>query len=251
MEQEQKEITCYGGSNVSEQDAIARAREKIEKVKSKIAGDLHVFDTYQVEIREEIVRVIDEKAIVTRNRYGAQVLNVEDVMILDIDKPKASFWDLFRRQADAQDKAKIVEMVRTLSRQPRHQGCGFRVYETHKGIRVIVLGRTFDPQADATQAMMKEFNCDALYMLLCKKQACFRARLTPKPSRMRVRGHKVRFPRDGEAEREFRKWLVEYEAASRKFSVCKFVEQIGSGYIPEAVRFHDEITGIYWRQTLA
>jgi hypothetical protein len=246
-----KEIKCYGGSNVSEADASVKAREKIEKVKNKIAGDKHAFDTYEAEIREEIVRVIDEQAIVTRNRYGAQVLNVQDVMIMDIDKPKASLLDILRRQADAKDKAKIVEQVRALSQKAIYQGCGFRIYETRNGIRVIVLGKRFDPQASATVAMMKEFNCDALYTLLCHKQACFRARLTPKPSRMKLRGYKVRFPRDVVAEQEFRQWLAGYEAASRDFSVCKFIEQIGGGDIPEAVRVHDESTGIQWGQKLA
>jgi hypothetical protein len=251
FDQEEKEIRCYGGSNVSEADAIVQAREKIEKVKSKIAGDEHAFDTYEVEIREEIVREIDEKAIVTRNRYGAQVLNVQDLMILDIDKPKASFLDIFRRQADAEDKAKIIEQVRALSRKSVYQSCGFRIYETRNGIRVIVLGKRFDPQAGSTVAMMKEFNCDALYTLLCQKQACFRARMTPKSGRMKLRGYKVRFPRDAETEKEFQKWLAGYEAACRNFSVCRFVSQIGRGDVPEAVRFHDEITGVQWGQELA
>ncbi len=49
----------------------------------------------------------------------------------------------------------------------------------------------------------------------------------------------------------FQQWLAGYEAASRNFSVCKFIEQIGPGDIPEAVRFHDETTGIQWAQKLA
>ncbi len=249
FDQEVKEIKCYGGSNISEADAVAKAREKIAKIKSRIAGDNHVFDDYEVEIREEIVQAVDEKTVITRNRYGAQVLNVQDLMILDIDKPKSSFLDLFKKRVD--DKAKIIEMVRTLAQKSTYQGYGFRIYETCKGMRVIVLGKTFDPKAAETGRMMKEFNCDALYMLLCKKQDCFRARLTPKPSRMKVRGYKVRLFRDGEEEKKYKQWLSEYEAASRSFSVCKFIEQVGPGYATDAVKLHDEITGVNWSQKLA
>src|SRR5690349_12573456 len=251
LEQGVQEIKCYGGSNISDEDARVSAREKIEKVKSRIAGNPNAFDTYEADIREEIVRVINEKAIVTRNRYGAQVLNVQDLMILDIDKPKESLWDRFRRHADAKDKFKIAEMVWLLSKKDTYQGCGFRIYETRNGVRVIVLGKTFDPRAKETVAMMEEFNCDPLYMFLCRKQACFRARLTPKPSRMNLRAHKVKFPRDAEAERAVQEWLIGYEAASQNFSVCKFIGQIGEMQIPEAVRFHDEMTGINWNKKLA
>ena len=247
--QEETEIKVYGGSNVSEADAVLTARGKIEKVQSKIAGDTHVFETYEVEIREEIVRALDGNAIVTRNRYGAQVLNVQDLMIMDIDQAKRSFWEIFKKRED--DKTKIVAMVRSLAQKPGYQGCGFRVYETSKGMRVIVLGRTFDPKAPATQKMMDEFNCDTLYTFMCKKQDCFRARLTPKPSRMRLRGFKVRFPRAAEDEKAFQDWLLSYEAASRKYSVCKFIEQIGPGPVTEAVRLHDEVSGAFRDQTLA
>ncbi len=249
---EEKEIKCYGGSNLSEDDALIKAEEKIEKIKNRIAGHPHVFDDYQVEIREEIVRKINENAAITRNRYGAQILNIEDQMILDIDRPRFSFWDWFKKQTSAKSKAKIIDMVRTLSKKPIYQGCTFRIYETHKGIRVIVPGKKFDPKSAAVSDMMKEFNCDALYALLCKKQDCFRARLTPKASRMKLRGHKVTFPRNSEEEEKFRNWLREYETTSQNFSVCKFIEQIGPDCLmTEAVQLHDEITGAHHNQKLA
>lgn len=240
---------CYGGSNVSEEDARLKAQEKIEKIKRKVAGDASVFETYEAEIREDIVRVISEKAIVTRNSYGAQVLNIEDVLIMDIDQPKFSFMDLFKQTTD---KQKMIELVRKLAQKPAYRDYGYRIYETQKGIRVIVLGRTFDPTARETQAMMAEFNCDRLYRFLCQKQKCFRARLTPKASRMNLRGHRVKILRTAEAEMAFQQWLAGYEAASLNYSVCKFIEQIGAGYLlPDAIQFHDEMTGIHRNLTLA
>ncbi len=63
---------------------------------------------------------LEEWAVITRCRYGAQVLNVADLMIMDIDKSPASFWDIFRRRSDAADKEKIIASVRRLA--PRWQG---------------------------------------------------------------------------------------------------------------------------------
>jgi hypothetical protein len=238
---EEQEITCYGGSNISQEDAARQAMEKIEGIKRKIAGDDSAFESYEMEIREEVVREVSPKAVITRNRYGAEVLNTEDMMIMDIDSPPFSLLDLFRRPRNG--KERIVEMVRKLSLKPAYSGLGLRVYETHKGIRVIVLGRTFDAREAETNKMMKAFNCDRLYRVLCRKQDCFRARLTPKPSRMKLKAHRVRFPRTGEEENELRQWLVGYEAACRNFRTCKFVEQIGMGAMNDAVRVHDEIAG--------
>jgi len=247
----EQEITCYGGSNLSEEEARTRAREKAEKVKRKIKGEKHLFDAYEAEIREEILQIIDDHTAITRNRYGAQVLNAEKLLILDIDKPKASFGDLFRKKDAGQDKVKIFEMVKKLASTPNYQRYGFRMYETYQGARVIVLGRDFDPRDTDTGKLMSEFNSDPLYMTLCQKQGCFRARLTPKPYRMNLRRYKVQFPRQGN-EAELQQWLAEYERESRSFNVCRFIEQVGARHsISDVVQLHDEISGANYRQPLA
>ncbi|MFN8404525.1 MAG: hypothetical protein U0V48_13355 [Anaerolineales bacterium] len=51
IEGAEEEITCYGGSNVSVEDARRAAREKAEKVQRKIAGEKQLFEDYDVEIR--------------------------------------------------------------------------------------------------------------------------------------------------------------------------------------------------------
>lgn len=247
----EQDITCYGGSNVSVEDALRKAKEKAEKVKRKIRGEKHLFDEYEVEIREEILRIIDDRSIITRNRYGAQVLNAEYLLILDIDKPKASFGDLFKKKDAGQEKLKIFEMVKKLASIPKYQQYGFRLYETYQGARVIVLGKDFDARDRDTGEMMGEFNCDRLYTTLCQKQGCFRARLTPKPQRMKMRRYKVQFPREGE-ESELRQWLADYERESRSYCVCKFIEQVGARHqVNKVVQFHDDLTGANFRQPLA
>jgi hypothetical protein len=244
-------ITCYGGSNTSIEDAHSRAKAKAEIIKRKIKGEKHLFDGYEAEIREEILEIIDDHSVITRNRYGAQVLNAETLLILDIDKPKTSLADIFRKKDAGQDKLKIFDMVRKLASTPKYQVYGFRIYETYQGARVIVLGKDFDPRHPDTRKIMNEFNCDALYMTLCQKQNCFRARLTPKPYRMKIRRYKVQYPREGD-DAELRQWLAEYERESRNFSVCKFIEQAGARqYVDDVVRLHDEITGANFHQPLA
>ncbi|MBI3169002.1 MAG: hypothetical protein HYZ22_11015 [Chloroflexi bacterium] len=240
---ELKDLTTYGGSNISLDEAALKARDKMELVKRKINGEKHIFDDYEVEIREEILQVVDDKTIITRNRYGAQVMNAENLMFIDIDKPKpAGLGGLFKKSAGS-DKEKIFDMVRKQAESSKYAGLGFRIYETYQGARVIVTGKNFDARDGETRSMMNDFNADALYAAICRKQGCFRARLTPKPYRMKMKAYKVRYPREVE-DIQFDSWLQTYEQASRGFSVCKFIEQTGAGYgASEAVRFHDEMTG--------
>lgn len=248
-----QEITCYGGSNVSFEEARRVAKEKAYKIERKIAGEKHLFEEYEAEIREELLQTIDDHSAVTRNRYGARVLNVEKMMILDIDKPRSAgggLAGLFRKKDPRPPKEQIFDMVRTLA-VTKYIDYTFRIYETFQGARVIVLGRDFDPRDSDTKKMMDEFNCDPLYTILCIKQVCFRARLTPKPYRMKFRGYKVKYPREIN-DGEFQRWVLEYESVSRKFSVCRFVEQVGAGHaVNEVVRFHDDVTGVEYRQQLA
>ena len=247
-------ITCYGGSNDSVEEARGRAKDKAEKVKRKIKGEKHLFDEYEVEIREEILRILDDHTAITRNRYGAQVLNTETLMILDIDKPKSGgggLAGLFKKKDSRPPKEQIFDAVRQFAAAPKYKDYGFRLYETYQGARVIVSGRDFDPRATETKRIMDEFNCDPLYVRLCIKQGCYRARLTPKPYRMNMRRYKVQFPREGE-DPELQAWLAEYERESRNFNTCKFIEQAGARhYVNDVVQLHDEITGANFRQPLA
>jgi len=247
-----QEITCYGGSNVSVEDARQQAIDKARKIERKIGGEKHLFEDYEAEIREELLETIDAQTAITRNRYGARVLNVEKLMIMDIDKPKSAggLAGLFKKKDTRLPKEQIFDMVQTLA-TTKYPELAFRLYETYQGARVIVLGREFDPRDPWTKKMMDEFNCDPLYTLLCVKQGCYRARLTPKPSRMKFRGYKVKYPREGD-DAEFQRWVSEYENLSRGFSVCKFVGQVGSaGFVPEVVRLHDDLTGTGYPQHLA
>src|SRR5512134_1454576 len=123
----EQEITCYGGSNISIEDARTKVREKAKKIERKIKGEKHLFDEYEAEIREEILQIIDDHSAITRNRYGASVLNIENLMILDIDKPKPTsggLGGLFKKKDPRNPKEQIFDTVRQLAATPKYQEYG-------------------------------------------------------------------------------------------------------------------------------
>jgi hypothetical protein len=242
-----QKIATFGGSNISPDDAARRAREKISVIQRKIEGDKSAFEDYQVEIREEIVAELDAKNIITRNRYGALVLNSENILMIDIDDAVYSLFDLFKARADK--KQKILEMIDKKS--AAYRGLIFRVYETSNGFRVLVLGRDFSAKSHEADSIMKDFNADKLYATLCQKQDCFRARLTPKPSRAKVKKYRVIYPRDAEQEAAFNEWVKDYDYASARYSSCKFIKSIGGDMRGPVVEYHDRMTRAYEGLSLA
>lgn len=72
-------ISCYGGSNESLKNAEEKAREKIKWIQQKVSKNHlpKVLENYEIEIREELVKRIDAQNAITRNRYGALILNCE------------------------------------------------------------------------------------------------------------------------------------------------------------------------------
>ncbi len=239
-------VHAFGGSNVSVQTAERDAAQRLDAARRRIAGQPTDDESYEVDIREEVLARIDERNVVTRNRYGAAVLNSAEVLFIDIDEPCRGFLDLFRaKPTGAQKTARIVEQVKRLAAQaPELRGLGVRLYETHSGVRAIVTGRHFDPKAASTRKLLGLFHADLLYSYLCRRQGCFRARLTPKPFRMKCRTHKVVFPRpDAKQEAEHCAWVNDYEQARRKFCACRLICAIGHDVRDAVVDWHDRETG--------
>jgi hypothetical protein len=244
---EPQTVHAYGGSNISVQAAAADAEQRLDAVRRRAAGEpVRDEETYEVDIREEVLARIDERNVVTRNRYGAAVLNSAEVLFIDIDEPRLGFMDLFRSKPTGERKtARIVDQVKQLAMaSPALRGLGVRLYATHKGVRAIVTGRAFDPRAAETAKLLRQFNADGLYSCLCRKQGCFRARLTPKPFRMKCRTRKVVFPRaDAEQEAEHRAWVAEYDRVRAKFATCRLLCAIGHDVRDPIVDWHDRETG--------
>jgi len=239
-------------------DAIARARRIFDHL---VNG--REFDAYGYldrPMREEIVQTLPHDgrdiAIVTRNRYGALVLNAASVLFVDVDYPKvkpknlweAIFWGFYKarrqRQAAALREA-TLEAVREWSQEnPTH---AFRIYRTRAGLRLLFVDKLYEPKSEETGRVLSELGSDPLYRTLTLKQDCFRARLTPKPWRCGTRNPPNKYPwKDQRAEQAYREWERRYEKASQRYRVCEFVETCGNvaagGPISAVVELHDRLT---------
>jgi hypothetical protein len=182
------------------------------------------------------VRTVGGDAIVTRNRYGALVLNTARVPFIDVDSP-----------ASALDRVRAA-----CGRFPQ---TSFRIYRTAAGFRLLATDLLLDPASAQAQELLADFSADPFFVKLCKLQASFRARLTPKPWRCGCALPPGSFPREGSAGIAFAKWLQEYEGAIRSRATCELVETQGSGRtLPEAseiVAEHDRACRVGEKAPLA
>ena len=126
---------AFGGSNISESDAKKDAEKKLDRTQKIINGELRKDEDYEADIIEEIIEKIDDNNIVTRNRYGALVLNSKSLMFIDIDDYSKSLFDLLFRKEKSQKELMLKKIEKTIQKKS-YSDFGFRIYETHKGFRV-------------------------------------------------------------------------------------------------------------------
>lgn len=264
-------ICCRGVSDKSMADAENAAKQKIELFKKvykeksfsdeikdnilKLSGIVVREDSYESPICEDIVEVLDEKNIVTRNRYGAMVLNSEDHVFIDIDSPPLSFFEklgIFSKPEGDKAKERIVQMVHRVA-SAKYSDLSFSIYETAKGIRLLLSSRTFKPSAVETKKLFRDFHTDRLYERLCRQQNCFRARLTPKPNRIKMQScTKFNCPNAGGEDRsQMDKWIAEYNSKSEKYATCQLIGKIGSPAKSSVINYHDDVTKIAAKMSLA
>jgi len=235
-------IRVAGRSDVSVEDARRDALERASRIERRIAGESPPKEDYAVDIREQIVLEIDSHNIVTRNRYGARVLNTETVTIVDIDHHRPTFLEAlgFRKR---DNKAAIVEDLEKLASRPEYSAFGFRVYETLMGARLIVTGAYIDPASAQGKALFSQAHADPMFAKLCVKQRCYRARLTPKPHRIKHRRISYRWPMEPDELESAKEWVREYEAASLAYATCRYVRTFGKEHpLSSIVGLHDEET---------
>jgi len=242
----EKTITCFGGSNRSEADALVDAQTRLEAVKRRIAGidrGKRKGSDYEGDIREEPLKWIGDQDVVTRNRYGAEVLNTTSFVFVDIDEPALSLWQVFGRpRSREQRKRAILDSLAKRFQKPDLKGLGIRVYETHSGVRLILSIQAMDPRSKESRKLLRSFNADSLYADLCAKQNCYRARLTPKPYRIKMKSMRLRYPYEEQDRDSIDTWIKEYDTKSQGFSSCRLVQVLGNEIVSPAVRLHDERT---------
>lgn len=202
---------------------------------------------YEAPICEEICETLDDHNVITRNRYGALVLNSEELLFLDIDYVLPRFGELMgvligRPLPDV--KTRIFRKIEELAGKPEFEGIGFRVYETCRGVRLLLsMNAKSMLRSPEMNPLFRRFSADPLYQDLCVRQNCCRARLTPKPARIRMKTlMKFRFPYAEEEKEAIRQWLTEYEKKSEDFAVCRLAARYGKRFTSPAIEFHDRIT---------
>ena len=251
-------VTALGWSLSSSQEARRAAERNAERLFGIVVLQGRRPDRYEYNdrtIREPILARWgtggEEWALVTRNRYGAEVLNTTILFIADIDFPprKFSLWSTLRgwlrrewgSDRDHHIESQIMATVQAALAQ-RHLS-DYRLYRTPGGLRLILTDRRYQPKAPETLELLDFLEADPLYQRLVRQQACFRARLTPKPWRIRCSGPPVSYPWvDAVAEQRFTTWLSRYQTASRGFRACALRVAMGEVRDPELaelVAWHD------------
>ncbi len=249
-------LTCWRGSGSSVNDARLAAQECVAEIARRVRrGQPLARYAYGTRpLREEIVEELGDgrqpaSAIITRNAYGALVLNTAHVMFIDIDFPRQGCapsllaW-LTRSGQDAQQEA-ALERVRSWMLDV--EAWSMRVYRTFAGLRLLITHDLFDPTADGTLNVLQELQSDPLYIRLCRHQESFRARLSPKPWRMRLEKPPSRYPwESSEQEYSYRQWVARYDGVAAEFAVCQLVAELGNGRehpeVGSLIALHDRYT---------
>ncbi len=264
----------WGWSATSVDEARSRARASARRVLNWLIGGDSAGqppDHYGYDERLPREEIIDEyndesgapHAFISRNAYGALILNTRDLMFIDIDlppQPPPSPWGLIakwfgkREQVQADPAEAATAKIRTTA--SRFGDLGFRVYRTLNGFRVLVANQPMLPDSPRSQELLAAFDTDPLYVRMCKNQQCFRARLTPKAWRCKIPMPPSRYPftKPG-SEAEYRRWEQIYSDKTRSFSTCKLIDVIGPDVIDAGVaglvEIHDQLTKANVTQPLA
>jgi hypothetical protein len=256
-------LRIWGWSVSSLTEAADVARRRLADASARIragALDREAYFYGKAPLREEIIGAVgkDGEAIVTRNRYGALVLNTSRVPFIDVDTPEngsgggGGFFGLFGGKKAAPSDPALDGIRAACGRFPQTT---FRIYRTAAGFRLLATDLLLDPTSREGQDLLSTFAADPFFVKLCKLQASFRARLTPKPWRCGLRLPPGSYPRDLGSQKAFEKWRDEYDAAIRSKATCELVETQGPGrMLPEAaaiVAEHDRACRVGEKAPLA
>ena len=144
---------------------------------------------------------------------------------------------LAQKSADSLEAKAREKIVAFVAANP---SWNLRLYRTPAGYRVVATHQTFDPRSDEVRRFFDALLVDPVYIRMCIRQNCFRARLTAKPWRAGIPDH-IR-PRPGvwpvrEESLPIRMaWIAKYEQKASEFAACRYVESLGSGRVDSSLR---------------
>ena len=260
------EAIATGWSFESFEDAKSNALNRAKKVMERLIsreffnGDSYYFDR---PIREEIVDEIiidgEQVAVITRNNYGAIVLNAANAMFVDVDFPISKtgggLFSLFRKRKSELDPAEQT-IAKVESWAKLNPNKSFRLYKTAAGLRLLFSDKKYQPKSSEVSQIMQSLAADPLYQKLCEAQECFRARLTPKPWRCGFRRPPRQFPYiDQKAQDKNRAWEAKYAKKSQNYATADLIAEFGQAAteptIIAVIAYHDEIAKVNQNQKLA
>lgn len=253
------DLRAWGWSDAGLDDARRMAETRLQNLLTRVmnGAPLRAASAYgygERPLREEIIDdypAADGTALacVTRNRYGSLVLNTATLLFIDVDLPEGAapksslLGGLFgKKPADPRDERR--EALRRALAQ--FAPVSFALYDTAAGFRALALNRTYRPDSADVASLMKAVGADPQFAALCKRQGSFRARLTPKPWRIKAPLPPGDYPRDASTAQFFTRWLEDYQRRSTGFATCRFIATIGDARpLPELaplIALHDETT---------
>lgn len=243
------------GNDDARQRATARAQTSLSRATSQRDKRGQYYQDGDRPFREPILESTRQgniELIITRNRLGCEVLNVESVGFADIDydAPRPSlFKSLFggrkKREAHRADwENQTLDSLRNW--QQGNPSWSFRAYRTAGGLRLLATSKIIPAGSPESESWLQSVGSDPLYIKLCRTHKSFRARLSPKPWRCGCDRFDVLFPFETEqAAAKAADWIVGYQQKSCNFAVCQFLVAIGSATLPElksAIALHDDRT---------
>ncbi len=248
-------LSAVGWSNESQSAAEAMAKERLEVHRSRLlAGSNAPSSSYPYAdgrpLQEEIVQTVTGAdgavaALLTRNAYGALVLNCDRVLFIDLDfanfVPQTSFWSRWFGKRGSHEDSTLAHAQRVAARTPQW---GFRVYRTLAGLRLVLTSAAADARDPFWIDVLQTFGSDPMYVKLCQSQQSFRARLTPKPWRCDFPRPTLRYPYASDGERaQVEAWVHRYERLSERFATCRLLTTFGPrdtlGSVDRIVALHD------------
>ncbi len=257
-----KTVSAWGWSTGSPAEARQHAARRAKQILERLTGDAgaKAYDYLDHPLREEIVQTIGPASqpfgIITRNRYGALVLNAASVCFVDVDYPVAQSLGLLdglrrlfsrrsREEHHAATREDVMAGVKDWASRNRRR-CS-RLYETAAGLRLLFTDRLYEPTAPEATRLLEELGSDPLYRRLTTKQESFRARLTPKPWRCGCRNPPNRYPWETpKEEQKYRQWQKKYERKAGEYGVCRLLQTFGPDAEEPAIRAvvlaHDQMT---------
>lgn len=235
-------LRIWGWSTSSAGQAAIAARRRLAEVAQKVRSGQPLGQGYyhRNPLREEVLREIrsaegDLIGLISRNSYGAEILNTDRILIADVDDPSAgrpprrgwSLGRLFRRGRPAPEPAPTdpaLSRIEEFARARTH--LGVHVYQTAAGYRVLITGVHAPPDSAYAEEILAALASDPLYARLCAVHRNYRARLTPKPWRTGLRALTVQWPfTDPQQEQEAARWVDRYRQRSAEYTVCRLVRR--------------------------